>query len=378
MEIVNLLVKTYTMHTLLDIRSASPHFPGIGRYVRSLTSHLPESLAPEDAITLLSVTDSTLDWLHADVGFQTIESTASPFSLDQQWRIPGLLNTSGAQLYHSPYYLMPYRPGLPTALTVYDLIPIHYPQTARTRTRLLFRLTTILALRAATKVIAISQATRQDFITTLKVPPQKIVAIPLAAGSHFKPASPETIQQIRQKYNLIDNFVLYVGINKPHKNLINLIKAWKMLSTDRRLVIGGAWDENYPEARQVADNNSSIRFLGPLPDADLPPLYSAADLFVFPSLYEGFGLPVLEAMSCGTAVACSHASSLPEVAGETAFYFNPLQVESIAAVLRSVLKDENGRNAKALAGRERAQVFTWRETTRQTVSAWREVISTGG
>ena len=234
---------------------------------------------------------------------------------------------------------MPYRPGAATVLTVYDLIPLLFPQHSTARARLLFRWATALALRAADRVIAISAATRRDLLAHFRVPPDRVVAIPLAADPAFRPQPADAIAALRNRHHLPPGYVLYLGSNKPHKNLMRLVEAWEIANrkseivnrkpvlslvegsqiANRTLVMAGAWDARYPEARARAQTlglGDRIRWLGPVAEAELPALYAGASLFVFPSLYEGFGLPVLEAMACGTPVICSNVSSLPEVAGD--------------------------------------------------------------
>lgn len=371
------------MNLCLDARTATSGFPGIGRYVKNLARALPPELHPDEELLLFHDPEQASSWIHdlvSDHGCKSSLVTGSPFSLVQQWRIPRLLRKDGAGLYHSPYYLMPYRPGIPTVLTVYDLIPLHFPQFVSARARLLFRLVMSLALGAADQVIAISEATRQDLQRAFRLPQEKIQVIPLAAEQNFRPPTAGEIQRVRSKYNLPEEYVLYLGINKPHKNLAGLVEAWAHLAHQRppgneKLVIAGAWDPRYPQVKQLATRlnlTQAIIFLGSIPDTDLPALYGAARLFVFPSFYEGFGLPVLEALSCGTPVACSHASSLPEVAGEAAVYFDPAGSDRIAESLARILKDEALREDLSVRGLEQARKFSWRRTAQRTLQVYRQ------
>jgi alpha-1,3-rhamnosyl/mannosyltransferase len=270
---------------------------------------------------------------------------------------------------------MPYRPGVPTVLTVHDLIPIHFPQQSTTRARLLFRHATLLALRAARHVIAVSEATRQDALVQFGIPAARITAIPHAADPAFRPQPPEVVAAVRARYALPINYALYLGSNKPHKNLLGLVEAWGMLRPQPvPLVIAGAWDSRYPAPRQRAEAlgfGDGIRWLGSVPEPDLPALYSGALLFVFPSLYEGFGLPVLEAMACGAAVVCSNSSSLPEVASGAALLADPLDTRALAATMAQVLGDESLRRQMQEKGLARAQHFTWEQTARRTLDIYR-------
>ncbi len=358
---------------VLDARPATAHFPGIGRYVRSLAAAMPSLLAEDEQLLLLVPPGGEA---LAPI-LPRVEVAASPFSARQQWQIPLLLRRRGASLYHSSYYLMPYLALPPTILTLYDLIPLRFPALSSARARLLFRLTTMLALRSATHALAISEATRQDFLRLFRLPPERISTVPLAAAPAFHPQPPRVTEALRQRLGLPPRFVLYLGSNKPHKNLVRLIEAWAGVEGEVRLVIAGAWDERFPEPRRRAAAlglEERILWLGRVAEAALPALYAAAESFVFPSLYEGFGLPVLEAMACGTPVACSATSSLPEVAGEAALLFDPEATEEIRAALRRLTTDVELRAALRQRGLERARRFSWTRTARLTLQHYRRVL----
>jgi alpha-1,3-rhamnosyl/mannosyltransferase len=274
---------------------------------------------------------------------------------------------------------MPYRPKIPTVLTVYDLIPLIFPDYVSTQARLFFYLTTKLALRTANILIAISQSTKQDYLNRFRISPEQVKVIPLAVSSDFHPQPRGLITRIRERYNLPPKFLLYVGINKPHKNLLRLIDAWSLLMRetigDYYLCIAGEWDERYEmPKRKVArlGLEEQVKFLGPIREEDLPGLYAAAVGFVFPSLYEGFGLPVLEAMACGTPVACSNISSLTEIVGKAAVLFNPNSTESIADVLEPLITENKLRDDLRDLGFDRAKRFTWEGTARDTLQVYRE------
>jgi alpha-1,3-rhamnosyl/mannosyltransferase len=387
-------------HYVLDARTATPHFPGIGRYVSNLARALVPLLASDERLTLLYDPAYPLAW-HSERderrhperseesgAVQAVPVAASPFALGQQWTVPGLLRRLRADLYHSAYILMSYRPGVPTVLTVYDLIPLILPGHSTLRARLLVRLATVLALRASQRVLAISEATRRDYLTHFRLSPERIVTIPLAADPIFRPQPAETIAVVRARYGLPDRYVLYLGSNKPHKNLVRLVEAWgnaecRMRNAECQLVIAGAWDERFPEPRRRVEElglGERVRFLGPVAEVDLPALYSAAELFVFPSLYEGFGLPVLEAMACGTPVLCSNRSSLPEVAGDpsagsgqaAAILADPLDVGGLAEAIGRVLAEPAALQAEMRAkGLVQAQRFTWQQVAAQTLAVYR-------
>lgn len=368
------------MKYLLDVRTAAPHFPGIGRYVANLVSALVAHLRSDERLVLLGYPaqgEQFAACLRADVEMLTCD--VSPFALQQQWKVPLLLHkqrkTESASLYHSPYYLMPYRPGLPTVLTFYDLIPLRFPSYVSRRARLLFRFAMHMALRAARHVIAISEASRRDLLATFAAPVERVTAVPLAADVRFRPQPRQVIERLRARYALPQEFLLYVGSNKPHKNLVALVSAYAALKASAPpLLVAGPWDARYPEAMQKAQAlglGERIRFLGLVDDVDLPALYSAALAFIFPSRYEGFGLPTLEAMACGTPVACSNVSSLPEVVGEAALLFDPTDLGALTEAMQRLIEDRALRQALGELGLRRAATFSWERNAAATLDIYR-------
>jgi len=364
------------LHYVLDARTATPHFPGIGRYVTNLARALIPQLAPDEQLTVFFDPAHPLELPSGDA-IHSLPVDVSPFSLRQQWVVPRLLHRHKADVYHSVYYLMPYVTGVPTLLTLYDLIPIHFPEHSTLKARLFFRGATALALRTAQHMLAISEATRRDFLARFSLLPERITAIPLAADPAFTPQTPEVVAALRTRYHLPEKFILYLGSNKPHKNLVRLVEAWAVIQAevpDVTLVIAGAWLPQHPESRQRAHAlgiDDRVCWLGPLPGADLPALYTAPETFIFPSLYEGFGLPVIEALACGTPVACANTSSLPEVAGDAAVLFDPTQTESIVDAMRQLLGDGDLRVDLRQRGLAQAAKFSWSRTAQETLTLYR-------
>jgi alpha-1,3-rhamnosyl/mannosyltransferase len=367
---------------VFDVRTANPHFPGIGRYVTNLARALVWQLQPSENLFLLGHPEQASQFTDIRTSaVQFVNCPASPFGLEQQWRVPQLLRQQGDKsplLYHSPYYLMPYCPGAPTVLTHYDLIPLRFPAYVTLRARLIFHSAMRLALRRAQHVVAISEAARRDLLAAFQVAPDRVTTTPLAPDPRFQPQPATVISELRARYALPTYFVLYLGINKPHKNLVTLLHAYAQLpASSPPLVIAGAWDERYSEPKQTAimlDLTTRVRFLGTVADADLPALYAAATVFVFPSRYEGFGLPVLEAMACGTPVACSNVSSLPEVAGDAALLFDPSDTTAIAQTLQQLLAETTLRINLQARGAMQAARFTWERTAALTLSGYRKLL----
>ena len=378
-------MRRLNLNIAIDARCIQDHFPGIGRYTYNLIQGLAY-VSPGQTFVLLH-NPALLNTRH-DVGNLTrfpnmrlMEVDVPTFCLAEQYHLPFTICHPSFTILHSPYYIKPYLLPCSSVVTFYDLIPSLYPAYFSPTQRLIFHIAHALALRTADAAIAISEATRRDLIHYFNVDPDKISTIPLAAGSRFHPQPPEIIVTFRRTHDLPDRYILYFGSNKPHKNLVRLIEAFSRITDHaftmrHSLVIAGHWDPRYPEPRQRAEEigiTDRVVFLGPVPDQDLPALYSGAALFVFPSLYEGFGLPPLEAMACGTPVICSNTSSFPEVVGEAAIMIDPFDVEGLAAAMGHVLGDGDLQAEMREKALKQAAKFSWEETARQTLKVYKAV-----
>jgi alpha-1,3-rhamnosyl/mannosyltransferase len=358
----------------LDARTDTSHFPGIGRYVRSLVQAMKPLLGANE--TLYVLTPATGDIPEKDAGIEYIPVDISNFELRQQWGLRKILGELEVDVYHSPYYLMPYFLSMPMVLTIHDFIPQFFPQYVSGRARLFFKLAMQLAVGSAQKFISVSEATRQDFLRLYNVPSEQVATIHHGAyAPDFDSATP--IEDIRQKYQLPENYVLYVGINKPHKNLAALINGWQKVVSQQdthKLVIAGSWDTHYPEPKLLTESlglSDQIKFIGRVDEVDLPSLYRAADVFAFPSKYEGLGFPVLEAMACGTAVLCSNISSLPEVVGDAAVLVDPDQPGDIAKELLYLIQNDDRRAFLVEEGYAQTRKFSWESCARAVLEIYR-------
>jgi alpha-1,3-rhamnosyl/mannosyltransferase len=247
-----------------------------------------------------------------------------------------------------------------------------------------------MAIAASRRVITISQSAADDLARFFPSIKAKLVVTPLAPDPVFKPQTPASIEDVLARFKLPDRFAFYLASNKPHKNLVRLVEAWQLVVSDwlmnarahpltnieqPTLIIAGHQDTRYSEAQlrvQELGLEQHVRFIGSVSDAQAAALYSACALFVYPALYEGFGLTPLEAMACGAPVACSNASSLPEVTGDAAVLFDPTKPQDIASACLSVLQDDDLRlrmREKSLAQADR---FSWRETARLTMATYHE------
>jgi len=363
---------------VIDGRYIHDHFPGIGRYTYNLIDALAR-VAPDERFVLfhnpaLCNTRYDIAGLKRYANVELYQADVPTFSLAEQFRLPFAMRDSRCAILHSPYYIKPYFTPVPSIVTIFDLIPLRVPKDSLTwRVRLFFQLAVSLAARTAARIIVPSVATRDDLVALFGVRREKIDVIPLAADAQFVPQDQTQVARVRDKYGLADEYVLSVGINKPHKNMVALIDAWQSLGeTQRTLVIAGAWDARY--ASVIGRQSSVVRFISNVDDRDLPALYSGAAVFVMPSLYEGFGLPPLEAMACGAPVVCSNAASLPEVVGEAAVLVSPRDVGAIGGAIARVLSDAGWRDELRAKSRARAAQFSWERTARQTLGVYQEVV----
>jgi len=269
-------------------------------------------------------------------------------------------------------------------VSIHDLSFEHLPQTFNRRSRTQLRLTVRHSAKRANRILSLSEHTRCDIIETYRVNASRVAAIPLAAPEHFAPVDDNReLQRVRDNYGIDGDYILSVGSIQPRKNLARLIRAYALLRgdgpTDKlpKLVLAGKCAWLYDETLRTLDETGlkeAVVLTGYVPEADLPALYSGALCFVYPSYFEGFGLPPLEAMKCGAPVIVGNRTSLPEVVGDAALLVDPFDTEAIAAAIKQVLKDSELREQLSLKGRERATAFSWRETARKTLMVYEQVI----
>jgi glycosyltransferase involved in cell wall biosynthesis len=298
-------------------------------------------------------------------------------------RIPLTLSTelrrNPVDVLHVQFTSPPFAP-CPVVVSVHDLSFEHLPQTFTWRSRKQLRLTVRRSARSAAQVIALSEFGRQDIIEKYRLDPATVTAIPLAASDRFGPVrNEEELQRVRQTYGIDSDYVLSVGAIQPRKNLNRLVTAYSRLRRDKpkgklpKLVLVGkcAWlyDDTLKAIKEL-ELSDSVIVTGYVPEADLPALYSGAICFVYPSYFEGFGLPPLEAMRCGAPVIAGDRTSLPEVVGAAGLLVDPFDIDALAAAIDKVINDSDLRAQLSVKGLERAKLFDWRETARQTLAVY--------
>lgn len=284
------------------------------------------------------------------------------------------------KLFHATEHLLLPLRSAPTVLTVHDLIFRHLPEHHKPLNRWYLNWALPLYCRRATHIIAISECTRRDLIAAYGVPAQKVTVIHEAADPRFRPQPAGRIRVVQRRYGLPKRYLLFVGTIEPRKNLSRLLRAferlWREGLSDALVVVGrrGWLYDDFFARLERSSARDAVILPGFVPDEDLPAVYGGAQALVFPSLYEGFGLPILEAMACGTPVACSETSSLPEVAGEAALMFDPTEEEAIVETLRPLLRDRGLQRELKGLGLERAAGFSWERVAAGTQGVYRSVL----
>ena len=313
-------------------------------------------------------------------------ATESPWAriLTEQLDAPRLARERGAALYHGLAFALPARLPCPGVVTVYDLSFATAPQTHKRFNRAYLGAVTRWSCRRAARVLAISEWTRRDIARLYGIPPDKIDVTPLAPGEAMRPPDPAAVRAFREARQIAPRSIFTLGSLEPRKNLGALLEALAVLRSqdngkhsDVRLYVGGApaWKYDAILARaRAADLGGAVRFVGRVEASELPLWYAACDVFAFPSLYEGFGLPPLEAMACGAAVICSSATSLPEVVGKAALLVDPLDGPGWASALAHALDDPALRDRLRREALRQAAGFTWARTAEQTLDTYAAAV----
>ncbi|MGD8623298.1 MAG: glycosyltransferase family 1 protein [Anaerolineae bacterium] len=279
-------------------------------------------------------------------------------------------------------YVAPPTPPCPVVVTVHDISYRLYPQYFPARVRWMLSLLVPISMRRAAKVITVSHSAKRDILTHYNVPEAKVTVTHEAAPPHFRQvAHRDALAGVKAQYGIETDFILSVGNLQPRKNIRRLVEAYGKMPADLRkryklVVVGQALWQHSDIYRAVTDRGllSDVIFTGYVPEPDLVLLYNTAALFAYPSLYEGFGLPVLEAMACGTPVVTSNLSSLPEIAGDAALLVDPADETAISSAMATLLSDPHLARRLSAAGLQRARSFSWERTAIETLKIYRDVI----
>jgi glycosyltransferase involved in cell wall biosynthesis len=356
---------------------------GIGTYVRNLLLHLSRIDSSTEYVLLCRPGDRESV---ADLGenFRSVVEHARAYSFREQVRVPLDLRRERIDLFHAPHYVLPALTPCRSIVTIHDCIHLRFPQYLPNHFAYAYaRASLWIASHRSSRILTVSEASKRDILRYFSVPDAKIDVIYNAIDERFGEEPPEDeVARVRERYQLNDPFVLYAGNIKPHKNLERLIEAFHTLRRGGleavKLLIIGDEISKYATLRRAVHKyklHQHVRFFGFVPDKTLAVLYRLAGVFVFPSLYEGFGLPPLEAMASGTPVITSNLSSLPEVVGDAALLIDPYEPDAIADAMRRVLTEPALRDDLRERGLRRVREFSWERSVRRVRQIYEEVLT---
>ena len=372
------------MHIAIDAHSVGNQLAGNETYAVNLIEALAE-IDQSNQYTLYVTRQSAIDrfanrWPNFKIK-RTVPHTPLvriPVTLSAE------LRRNPVDVLHVQYTAPPLAP-CPVVATIHDLSFEHLPETFNRRSRAQLRLTVRRTARKAAQILTLSEFSRQDIVDTYSIDPNRVSVTPAAAPSHFKPIEDETeLRKIREIYGIERDYILSVSSIQPRKNLIRLIEAYSCLRGLRpegklpQLVLVGkrGWLDNETfRAAQRHSANNDIAFTGYVAEKDLPALYSGATCFVYPSFFEGFGLPVLEAMQCRVPVIAGNRTSIPAVVGKAGLLFDPFDTNSLVQALTQMLDNSEYRAALRIQGFERASEFSWKQTAQLTLEAYQKAAS---
>ncbi|HUR34396.1 MAG TPA: glycosyltransferase family 1 protein [Vicinamibacterales bacterium] len=365
----------------IGIDARKLHDYGIGTYIRNLLRELAHLDRVTEFVLLSRPEDAGVLGALGE-NFRPVVERAGNYSVAEQFKVPLALKREGVHLFHAPHYVLPPLVRCRSVVTIHDCIHLMFPQYLPNRAALAYaRRSMAMAAKRATRVLTVSESSKADIMRFFGTDASKIDVIYNAFDARFG-AEPleEDVVRVRERYQLHDEFVLYAGNVKPHKNLERLIDAFHLVRArgldHLKLVMIGDDISKYASLRRAVHQyqlHKYVRFLGYLPEETLAVMYRLAAVFVFPSLYEGFGLPPLEAMASGTPVVTSNVSSLPEVAGDAAQLVDPYDPDAIADGIYRVLADVDLRRELRRRGLARARQFSWEASVRRVREIYGEV-----
>lgn len=369
------------MKVAIDGRMIS--YTGIGRYIKCLIEGLADIDTVNTYAVLLNGPDRAQLKNKGNIEISSPKRHIPVYSAGEHTHLPFEIRGLGADIAHYPSFNMPLISPAPAVVTIHDLIYYIYRSAcpgilAHMYARLIFNITA----RAANRVITVSGHSKRDIVNMLGIRPDKVTVIHNGVSGSFRPCKDAGARdRVMKKYGIDAGYILYVGNHAGHKNIGALIRAFSMLSSrlwPYKLVIAGKVDKRRQRLYGMLEElgvRDRAAFIGAVDEADLPCLYSWASLFVFPSLYEGFGLPPLEAMACGCPVVASDAASIPEVVGRAAMLVDANDPCMLAARMEEALSSNAMREEFRGRGLERAALFTWEAAAKKTLEVYREVYN---
>ena len=377
------------MRIVIDGRYINDNFPGIGRYTYNLIRAWGALNTGQELVVIvnrrLQNRRFDLKVLETTPNCYLVDCSVPRFLPAELLFLPPLIRSLRPTVYLSPFFLRPYYLPCPCVISIHDVISLHF-QTEKHHflSSTTFRIFARAACRFSAGIVTVSHSSEKAIRKWYPKLDKPIYVTPLAADPCFRQLSSIPVDRMRHKYGLHHPYVLHVGSHLKHKNVSVLLFAWHRLTSSARLgrqshqlVLAGGGNTRFPEIRHLVARlgiESSVRFLGDVEECDLAALYNGANLFVFPSTMEGFGLPVIEAMACGTPVICSTTDALREVSGDAAWHFDPENVSGLTEGIDRFLGSRQLQKSFGRKGLARSSLFTWEATAKVTNSVCQKVI----
>jgi glycosyltransferase involved in cell wall biosynthesis len=370
------------MRIAFDGTTLRPARTGVGYYTEHLLHHLVKESVDDEIVVVSNRPIDTVAPLPPQVRVVT-SSSRVPRIVWMQMVAPRLLRRLRVDVAHFTNGMLPLAVPVPTVVTIHDMSLTMFPKYHPPRRVLLNRPLVDVAARRADAIITVSESAKRDIVRLYGSQEERIHVVHEAAAPSFQPVvDPVVLDRVRQRYDLAERFILYVCTIEPRKNLPKLIEGFasrrKSGQLPHQLVCAGPYGwlsrdiEDLIDRLQIED---AIRFTGYIPFDDLAALYSLAEMFVFPSLYEGFGLPVVEAMACGTPVVTGHVAALAEIGGGAVEQVARLDADTLGEAMVRLAGDRQRREQLSVLGRERAQLFSWERAARETLKVYRDTVA---
>jgi glycosyltransferase involved in cell wall biosynthesis len=374
----------------IDARAINNDLDGIGRYGLCLLRGLAKIDDDNEYVVFKSCHYNGK--IVNKTNFREKNVRVNRFDVRENFVLSSILHREKLDVFHSIHFTLPLFYGGRTVVTVHDTMALKMPwffsgwgSLQGWFVKKYFGIIVPLTIRKADGVIAVSERTKKDILEDFDIPRERIEVINEAVEERFSLASSnEAFEAIKSKYGLPDKYILSVGNFKPYKNIPALVEAFSLLKErykiEHKLVLAGRKGRYFKKVHELVDRlgiESEVMFTGVIDDVDMPALYSFARCFVFPSLYEGFGLPPLEAMACGTPTITSNVSSLPEVVGEAGIRVDPYNVDELAEAIYRVLSDEGLARELSEKGLERAKAFSWEKVAKDTLEVYKKLSRKG-
>jgi len=374
------------MHIAIDARRICDEHAGMGVYTFNLIKNLQKIDRKNNYTVILNpLKTKIVETINGNFNKYVTPITIENHIVGDLWRniyLPHQLHKNKVDVFHDPGYFLPMiNGGYRSVVTVHDLVVFSFPQTNSKKYFWYMKQMTSIGAKKADIIVADSYHTKEDLIKILNIPNEKIRVVYLATNQHLKPTKDVSkLEAVKKKYHIDGKYILCVSTIEPRKNLPRLLSAYHQLRKDtkleHKLVVCGTFGWLFSDIFTTIDRlklRDDVIFTGYIEDEELPHLYSAADLFVFPSLYEGFGLPALEAMACGVPVITSNSSSLPEIVGDAGIMINPYKYEELSEAITRVLSDEELRKKMKEKSLKRSKKFSWEQTAQQTLEIYEDL-----